>query len=103
MYDPNIHHVIGGAPYEFAIVEQPAAGRWHMLAFRSQLRPGVTARAIAGGENHHLQVFGDVIRNPVFGTPVRMWVSARWKDALSNLRVTATVIFPNGSRAILLY
>jgi hypothetical protein len=100
MYDPNIHYVVSKFPHEFAIVEQPTAGRWHMLAFRSQPGPSFTARAIAGGENQHLQVFGDVVRNPAFGTPVRMWASARWKDELSTLRVTATVIFPNGSRRL---
>jgi uncharacterized protein YegL len=97
MDEPNIHHVISDSPHEFAIVEQPAAGRWHMLAFRPKPGPNFTARAMAGGENIHLQVFGDVVRNPPLGTPVRIWASARWKDELSGLRVTATVIFPNGS------
>jgi hypothetical protein len=100
MDDPHIHHVISGAPHEFAIVEQPIVGRWYMLAFRSQPGPSFTARAVAGGENRHLQVFGDVIRNPHFGTPVRIWASARWKDELSGLQVTATVISPNGSRQL---
>ncbi len=100
MYEPNIHHVIRKSLHEFAIVEQPTGGRWHMLAFRSKPGPSVTARAIAGGENKHLQAFGDVTRNPAFSTPVRIWASARWKDELSNLRVTATVISPNGSRQL---
>jgi hypothetical protein len=33
---------------------------------------------------------------------VEIWASARWNDELSGLRVTATVIFPNGTRQLIL-
>jgi hypothetical protein len=98
----DIHHVISGAPHEFAIVEKPMAGLWYMLAFRSQPGSNISARALAGGENRHLQVFGDVVKNPTFGSPVKIWASARWQDELSNLRVTATVISPDGTRDLVI-
>ena len=67
-----------------------------------QLGPNISAKALAGGENRHLQVFGDVVKNPPFGSPVKMWASARWRNELSNLRVTATVISPDGSRDLVI-
>jgi hypothetical protein len=93
---PEVHHVISSSPHEFAIVEKPKDGRWYMIAVRPHAGSSFTFQAVAGGENRHLQVFGEVTRTNYAKAPVRLWASARFIQELSNLRVTATVIAPNG-------
>jgi len=100
MVDMNawpVRHVISRVPHEFAIVEKPMPGRWHMIAVRAATGPAFKFKAIAGAENRNIQVFGGApSRNPA-KAPVRIYASARFQHDLSQLRVTATVTSPSGA------
>jgi hypothetical protein len=100
MVDMNswpVRHVISRVPHEFAIVEKPEPGRWHMIAVRASPGPAFNFKAIAGAENGNIQAFGGApSRNPA-RAPVRIWASARFRHDLSGLRVRATVTSPSGA------
>lgn len=96
MNDPAVKHVISSAPHEFAIVDHPDPGRWYIIALRTSIGPAFNFKAIAGGENRAIQVFGGATSSNCLKAPVRIYASARYKDDLSGLRVTATVITPSG-------
>ena len=96
MFAPGIHYVISSAPHTFAIVDKPASGRWFIIALRPITGPAYTLRAIAGGENSHLRVFGNVTKSNCEKHPIRLRASAKWKHELSNLRVSAIAIGPDG-------
>jgi hypothetical protein len=98
MTAPGVHHRISGAPHEFAVVERPKAGRWYMVAVRPLPGPGFRFRAVAGGENRNLQVFGTADTENAAGSPVRLRASARWLHELSNLKVDATIFTPGGGK-----
>jgi hypothetical protein len=98
----GVYHCISDAPHEFALVENPQAGRWYMVAVRPHASAGFSFRAIAGGENPHLQVFGGASTNNPLQTPVRLWAMARWGHDLTNLQVSATFTTPLGYRQRLL-
>lgn len=98
MTGPGVYHCISAAPHEFAVVEKPQAGRWQMIAVRPQAGPALSFRAVAGGENPHLQVFGGASRINGKQSPVRIWARARWGHDLSNLKVTAAITTPNGRK-----
>lgn len=91
-----VRHVISQAPHEFAIVEHPRAGRWYMIAVRAAPGPAFRFRAIAGGQNRNIQVFGGAKPKNAPGAPVRIYASGRFQHDLSQLRVTATVTSPSG-------
>jgi len=93
----GIHHVISPAPHEFTIIENPQAGRWHMIVFRPNSGNLFYFRALVGAENKELQVFGGVSRNNPSGSPVRLWATAQWKFQLSNLQVNAEIVDPDGA------
>jgi len=67
-----------------------------MIAVRAATGAAFNFKAIAGGENRDIQVFGGASSNNCPKAPVRIHASARCKDDLSGLRVTATVISPKG-------
>ena len=99
---PGVHHVISRAPHEFAMVEKPRPGRWYMVAVRREGGAAFTFKAIAGGENPQLHVWGGAINSQDNETPVRLWAMASWGQTLSNLRVTATITTPQGTKRRLL-
>ena len=102
MTGASVHHVISTAPHEFAIVSRPRPGQCNEHAVRPAPGPAFSFRAVAGAENRRLQVFGGAPPLNPAAAPVRVWASARWGDALTNLRVTATITDPAGGRRRLL-
>jgi len=98
MSHPPVKHVISSAPHEFALVDRPDPGRWHMVALRATIGPAINFKAIAGGENRAIQVFGGATSSNCLKAPVRIHASARHRDDLSGLRMIATVISPSGIR-----
>jgi len=85
MKSAAVKHVRSEAPHEFAIVDKPEAGRWYMAALRATTGKGFTYRAVAGGENRRLQVFGGAQNENCAGAPVRIWAKAQFGDLLSGL------------------
>jgi hypothetical protein len=98
MAEAGVHLRQSTAPHEFAIVDAPKAGRWLLIAVRPTSGPAFTFRAVAGGENTNLQVFGAAQTANAAGAPVRISARARWLHELSNITVTATVVSPTGEK-----
>lgn len=96
MSSPTVKHVISNAPHEFAVVDRPEPGRWYIVALRVSTGRAFSFKAIAGGENRAIQVFGGATSKNALNAPVWIHASARYKEILSGLRVTATVISPDG-------
>lgn len=96
MSSPPVKHVISRAPHEFAVVERPEPGRWYIVALRVSLGHAFSFKAIAGGENRAIQAFGGATTKNCLKAPVRIHASARYRDDLSGLRVTASVTSPSG-------
>ena len=96
MSSPSVSHVRSRAPHEFALVNKPMAGRWYMVALRASSGRGITCKAVAGGENRHLRVFGGAQSKNCSNAPVRIWAKAHHGGLLSGLRVTAHVVSPKG-------
>lgn len=95
--DPALHHVVSTAPHEFAVVERPKGGRWHIIAVRAMPGPACTARFVAGGENPTLQVAGRAIGAHGPGHTALVRASARWTDELTGVEATAVVRDPAGA------
>lgn len=91
-----VKHVISGAPHEFAVVDRPKPGRWYIVALRVSTGHAFSFKAIAGGENRALQVFGGATSKNALKSPVRIHASARYREDLSGLHITANVISPSG-------
>jgi hypothetical protein len=68
-----------------------------MLALRISSGARTTIKAVAGGENKQLQVFGGAQNKNHAITPVRIWAKALYNELLSGLRVTARVVSPAGA------
>lgn len=98
----GVRHGSSQAPYEFALVQKPKPGRWHMVAVRPDGGASFTFRAIAGGKNPQLHVWGGASGGKDGQAPVRLWASASWGQTLSNLQVTALVTTPKGVKRRLL-
>ena len=96
MSSPPVKHVISSAPHEFAVIDRPEPGRWYIVALRVSTGHAFSFKAIAGGENRAIQVFGGATSKNCLKAPVRIHASARYKEDLSGLRVTATIILPSG-------
>ena len=102
MSSAGVYHGISRAPHEFALVENPKPGRWHMVAVRPEAGGAFRFRAIAGGENPGLHVLGGASSSQDNLGPVRLWATARWGQTLSNLRVGVTITTPQGTKRRLL-
>ena len=102
MSSPGVHHCISRAPHEFALVEKPKPGCWHMVAVRPETGAAFRFKAIAGGENPKLNVWGGASSGQNNQGSVRLWAVASWGHTLSNVRVTATVTTPQGTQRRLL-
>ena len=98
MNSSSVNHVISTAPHEFAIIKKPKPGRWHMIAVRAETGIAFKFRAIAGGENKNIQAFGGASTNNCLKAPVRLYASARFKNDISGLHITATIISPKGTK-----
>ena len=95
---PGVSHVESPAPHEFIVVDAPAPGRWLLVVVRTRPGAAFTARAVAGGENRNLQVFASAPPYTPKADVVRLRASARWRQELTGLRVTAEVTAPSGAR-----
>jgi hypothetical protein len=96
MEDNEVQHVISKSPHEFAIVRKPKPGRWTLIAFRPLSGKSFAVHGVIGGENRHLQVFGEATRSNPVSTPVRIRASARYIHELSSLKATARIVAPDG-------
>lgn len=96
MNGSTIKHVISKAPHEFALVENPDPGLWYLVALRSAPCESFSFKALAGAENRRIQAFGGASYSNCPKAPVRIHASARFRDDLSNLKVTAAVTSPRG-------
>lgn len=94
--DPSVHHVVSPAPHEFAVVDGPLPGRWHIVAVRARPGPAMTARFVAGGENPTLQVSGRATGTHGVGGTALIRASARWGHELTGVEATATIHDPAG-------